>query len=67
MTTQTMDPQSPREKTTDPDFLRHMIGFNAQRLMELEVEAQTGAALGERAPEGDPHDTVSHANDHRVR
>ncbi|WP_164934614.1 hypothetical protein [Bradyrhizobium zhanjiangense] len=28
-----------------------MIGFAAQRLMELEVEGQTGAAYGEKNPE----------------
>src|SRR6476646_9507987 len=28
-----------------------MIGFAAQRLMELEVESQTGAAYGEKKPE----------------
>ncbi len=28
-----------------------MIGFAAQRLMELEVEGQTGAAYGEKSPE----------------
>jgi transposase-like protein len=28
-----------------------MIGFAAQRLMELEVESQTGAAYGEKSPE----------------
>lgn len=28
-----------------------MIGFAAQRLMELEVEGQTGAAWGEKIPE----------------
>jgi putative transposase len=31
--------------------LREMIGFTAQRLMELEVEGLTGAAHGERSPE----------------
>jgi transposase-like protein len=28
-----------------------MIGFTAQRLMELEVEGLTGAAYGEKSPE----------------
>jgi transposase-like protein len=32
-------------------LLREMIGFTAQRLMELEVEGLTGAAHGERSPE----------------
>jgi putative transposase len=31
------------EKTPDGDLLREMIGFAAQRLMELDVEGQTGA------------------------
>jgi putative transposase len=39
------------EKGSDATFLREMIGFAAQRLMELEVGGLTGAALGERRPE----------------
>src|ERR1051325_10350106 len=39
------------EKSSDADLLREMIGFTAQRLMELEVEGLTGAAYGERNPE----------------
>jgi putative transposase len=51
MTNSTMNLQELLEKTTDPDFLREMIGFTAQRLMELEVETRTGAASGARSPE----------------
>jgi hypothetical protein len=36
-------------KSADADFLREMIGFAAQRLMELEVGALTGAGYGEKS------------------
>jgi transposase-like protein len=36
-------------KGSDASVLREMIGFAAQRLMELETEALTGAAHGERS------------------
>jgi transposase-like protein len=39
------------EKGSDATFLREMIAFAAQRLMELEVGAATGAARGERSPD----------------
>ena len=39
------------EKSPDADLLREMIGFTAQRLMELEVEGLTGASYGEKSQE----------------
>jgi len=39
------------EKGSDATFLREMIGFAAQRLMELETESLCGAGHGERSVE----------------
>jgi hypothetical protein len=39
------------EKIPDANYLREMIGFAAQRLMELDIERWTGAARGKRSPE----------------
>jgi transposase-like protein len=39
------------EKGSDASLLREMIGFAAQRLMELEAEGLCGAGHGERSPE----------------
>jgi hypothetical protein len=38
------------EKSADADLLREMIGFAAERLMELEVGSATGADFGEKNP-----------------
>jgi len=50
MTDEMMALRSMLEKGTDAELLREMIGFAAERLMELEVAALTGAGHGERSP-----------------
>jgi putative transposase len=62
MTATTMDLRELLEKTADTDFLREMIGFTAQRLMELEVETLTGATHGSRSV-----DRLTHRNGYRGR
>jgi putative transposase len=61
-TSTTMDLQALLEKTTDPDFLREMIGFTAQRRMDLEIESLTGAPHGSRSA-----DRLTHRNGYRDR
>jgi putative transposase len=62
MTDENMNLRDLLEKTADTDFLREMIGFAAQRLMELDVEGLTGARHGARAP-----DRLTHRNGYRER
>ncbi len=57
MTTDMMSLRTLLEKSSDVDLLREMIGFAAERLMELEVGRLTGAGYGERAPIGSPSAT----------
>ena len=51
MTDEMMSLRTLIEKAPDADLLREMIGFAAQRLMDLEVAEFTGAAYGERSAE----------------
>jgi putative transposase len=51
MTDEMMTLRSVLEKNADADVLRDMIGFVAERLMELEVQGLTGASRGERSLE----------------
>ena len=43
------------EKQADGDLVREMLAFAAERIMEAEVEARTGAAKGERSPLREVH------------
>ena len=50
------------EKSADADVLRGMIGFAAERLMELEIGAHTGAEWGEKSK-----DRLAQRNGYRER
>jgi putative transposase len=62
MTDDMMNLRALLEKSSDAELLREMVGFAAQRLMELEIESATGAAHGERSP-----DRINHRNGYRDR
>ena len=49
MTIPVIDLQAEIEKSSDGDWLREMIGFAAERLMEIDIEDRCGAGFGERS------------------
>ena len=51
MTDETLNLKALIEKTPDADLLREMIGFAAERLMDMEVAGLAGASYGEKSPD----------------
>ena len=62
MTDPTMALRALLEKSSDTELLREMVGFTAQRLMELEAESLTRAPYGKRS-----EDRVNQRNGFRDR
>ena len=50
------------EQEADADLVREMLAFAAERMMDLEIEAKTGAPAGTRSP-----DRLNHRNGYRDR
>jgi len=50
------------EQEADADLVREMLAFAAERMMELEIEAKTGAPVGSRSA-----DRLNHRNGYRER
>mgnify|MGYP006435235033 CR=1 FL=1 len=62
MTKPRIDLHTAIENADDGDFLRELIGYAAQRLMDIEVANVAGAEHGERSPE-----RRAHRNGYRAR
>jgi transposase-like protein len=50
------------EQEADTDLVREMLAFAAERMMDMEIEAKTGAAAGCRSA-----DRLNHRNGYRDR
>ena len=48
------------EQEADADLVREMLAFAAERMMEMEIEAKTGAPVGSRSA-----DRLNHRNGYR--